>query len=231
MKKRYKQKRSGNRTLEILALVFCILCFLMGFMAISSQIKIDSQLTTNNKDNLSFKVVFSTSNKSEKIEPVEPKIEPRSSTATAEDAIIINGNNPKITNLRVNFTEPDQRARYTFYIYNAGEYMAYLNNIIYSNVANLNKQKVCVTRDGVSNESVNKACDNIEISIKIGDLHTKKSLYGLSGRYLKPRTAQMIEVTIDYLKNDDMVKEDFEVIFGDIYLQYSMIDNESTEVL
>ena len=229
MKKIKHEKRKGNRTLEILALFFALLCLAMGFLALSSHFKVQSQ-TTVHPDELNFRVVFSTSNKSEKIEPVEPKVEPRSSSATAEDARIINGSNPKITNLRVNFTEPDQRARYTFYIYNAGEYMAYLNNIIYSNVVNLNQQKVCIPKNSRSNESVNKACDNIEISIKIGDLHTNKSLYGLSGRYLRPRTAQMVEVTIEYKDNKNTLTDDFEVIFGDIYLQYSMFDNETPTV-
>ena len=191
MKRKSNKRKYNVNTLLLLALIFSVLCLIMGFISISGQIKIQSDVTAHPEE-LNFKVVFSTSNKSEKTEPVVPKIEPRDSTATAESAKIINRDNPVLTNLRVNFTEPGQRARYTFYVYNAGEYTSYLNNVIYSRVAGLNKQKVCISKKGTPNESVNKACEDIEVSIKIGDLHTNKSLYGISKRNLRPRTAQKV---------------------------------------
>ena len=229
MEKRMKEQgKKRDKSLEIIALVISILCLALGFLTFSSQLKVQSDLTAHS-EKLNFRVVFSTSNKSEKIEPVEPKIEPSNSKATAENAKIINRDNPVLTNLKVNFTEPGQRARYIFYVYNAGEYTAYLNDIIYSNVAGLNKQKVCLAKDGSTNESIKKVCDSIQISIKIGDIHTNKSMYNLNNKYLRSRTAQKVEVTIEYLDNDVFPDSDFEVIFGDIYLKYSMFPGNNSD--
>ena len=217
--KKYKEKK--DKTIEIIALVLAFLCLVIGFLALSGHMKIQSQSTAHPEE-LNFRVVFSTSHKGEKINPIVPKVEPRDSGATAENATIINRSNPVLTNLKVNFTKSGQRARYTFYVYNAGEYMSYLNNIVYSNVSGFNKQKVCITKDGNTSEVIKNVCDDIEISVKIGDIHTKNSLYGLYNKYLRPRTAQLVEVTIEYLDGGHASDENFEVIFGDIQLQYSM---------
>lgn len=222
-------KSRDDKTIEIIALIIAVICLSIGFLAFSSQLKIQSELTAH-PDELTFRVVFSTSHKGEKLEPVVPKIEPRSSTATASNAIIDNKNGPALTNLNVNFTHPGQRARYTFYIYNAGEYMAYLNSVVYSKVANTNFEKVCIAKDGITDESIKKACDDIKITIKTGNLTTSKSLYNIDNRYLRPRTGQMVEVTVEYLKEADVSKKEFEVIFGDIYLNYSMFPNNGQDV-
>lgn len=222
-------KKREDKTIEIIALLIAVLCISIGFLAFSSQLKIQSDLTAH-PDDLNFRVVFSTSHKSEEIKPVEPKIEPRSSSATAENAIIDNKNGPAITNLHVNFTEPGQRARYTFYIYNAGEHMAYLDSIIYSKVSGTNFEKVCIAKDGTTDESIRKTCNDIKITIKTGDLTTSKSLYYINNRYLRPRTGQKVEVTIEYLKDGYVPNNEFEVIFGNIYLNYTMFPNNGYDV-
>lgn len=222
MKRKDKYTYKKSTFLELTALIICIFCISLGFLAYSKNLKIHSNLA-GNPDDLTFRVVFSTSNKSEQIKPIEPKIEPRSSTATAENAIIDNNNGPSITNLNVKFTAPGQRARYTFYIYNAGEYMAYLDSIIYSNVFGTNLNKVCIAKDGNTNESIKKACDNIIITIKTGNLETSKSLYYINNESLRPRTANLVEVTIEYLEGSVHPNKAFEVIFGDIHLNYAMI--------
>lgn len=229
MKRKGNKRKYSVNILVLWSLIFSVLCLIMGFVAITGQIKIQSNDVTAHQNELNFRVVFSTSNKSEKIEPIIPKIEPRNSTATAQNAKIINRDNPILTNLKVNFTEPGQRARYTFYVYNAGEYMAYLNDIIYSKIAGLNKSKVCIAKEETNNELINKICDDIQISIKIGDIHTNKSMYNLNNKYLRSRTAQMVEVTIEYLNNGNFPDSDFEVIFGDIHLQYSMFPGNNSD--
>jgi len=223
-------KNRKSRFFELTALIICILCISIGFLAYSKNIKIHSNLTAN-PDDLTFRVVFSTSNKSEKIEPIEPKIEPRSSTATAENGIIVNKNGPKLSNLNVKFTAPGQRARYTFYVYNAGEYMAYLDSIIYSNIAGTNSHKLCIANDGTTNESIKKACDNIIITIKTGNLETSKSLYYIENKSLRSRTGNLVEVTIEYLNGSNNPNKAFEVIFGDIYLNYAMFPGNGSQVV
>ncbi|MBR6690639.1 MAG: hypothetical protein IKL65_04850 [Bacilli bacterium] len=220
-------KKRKIRSLEMFSLFVAVLCLSVSFLAFSSQLKIQSDLTAN-PDDLTFKVVFSTSHKKEETNPVEPKIEPRSSKATATNAIIINKKDPMITNLQVNFTKPGQRARYTFYIYNAGEYMAYLNSIIYENVDGLNAKKICMDKNGKTDDTMKKVCDNIKIHVETGNIHTSESLYYIDNRYLKPRTAQKIEVTIEYLKGKDIANKEFEVIFGDIKLNFSMFPPKAT---
>lgn len=224
-------KKREEKTIEVLSLVFAIVCLSLGFLAFSRQLKIESELTAH-PDDLTFRVIFSTSNKKEETKPVEPKIEPRSSDATAENAIIDNRDphGPVLTNLNVNFTEPGQRARYTFYVYNVGEYMAYLNSVYYSNVYGTNLKKVCFAKDGSSDESIKKACENIKVTIKTGDLTVSNSLYYINNRYLRPRTAKLVEVTVEYLHGAPTPSKEFEVIFGNIYLNYSLMPDNSHDI-
>jgi len=229
MKNRKHVLKDKNKTLEVVTLLIAILCISIGFLAYSNQLKIQSELTAH-PDQLTFRVVFSTSHKGEETKPVEAKIEPRDSGATAENAIIYNKNGPAITNLNVKFTESGQKARYAFYVYNAGEYMAYLNDIVYSNVPYTNLKKACIAKDGITDDSIKKACDNIKISIKIADITTSKSLYYIKNRHLRPRTAQPVEVTIEYLKGDSFPNKEFEVIFGNIYLNYAMFPNNGYDI-
>ena len=54
-------------------------------------------------------------------------------------------------------------------------------------------------------------------------------MYNLNNKYLRSRTAQKVEVTIEYLDNDVFPDSDFEVIFGDIYLKYSMFPGNNSD--
>lgn len=214
-----KKKNLNKKIIEIVSLVIAILSLTIGFLAFSSHFKIQSQVTAH-RDKLNFNVVFSSKDYKEENAPITPILS--SGKMHAEKAVIINAESPIISNLIVNFTNPGQVAKYNFYIYNSGEYMAYLNSIYYDKIGRTNLSKICIPKSGRSNETVNKVCEHIKISIKVGDLSTSETLYHISDRPLRPRTAQPVEVVIEYLDEDVIADESFDVIFGDISLYYSL---------
>lgn len=227
MKKTQKDKKKSTKTLEIIALVIAILCLTIGFLAFSSHLKIQSELTAH-PDELTFKIVFSSKDNKEQTDPISPQT--NGGNITASEAIIFNSGNPVISNLGANFTNPGQKVTYNFYIYNAGEYTGYLNHITYETLGRSNAPKLCIAKDGSISESISKACENIKISIKVGDVTTSKSLYYINDKSLRPKTAHPVEVTIEYLEGAEKPKESFDVFFGHIQLHYSMYDHESSRV-
>jgi len=217
------KKSKCTKVIEIVSLIIAILSISVGFLSFSNQLKIQSELTAN-PDDLKFKIIFSSHYDQEKTDPIIA--ETSDINVTAEDAIITNSQEPVITNLSANFTEPGQKVKYNFYIYNAGEYTGYLKNIIYENIGSSNTPKLCITENGTINDSIKKACDNIRIVIKVANITTSQSLYDINNSSLRPRTAQSVEVTIEYLEGTQSPNETFDVLFGDIRLDYSLFDEE-----
>lgn len=210
-----------TRTLEILALFISICCLTSGFLAYSQYIRISSNLMYNQND-LNFKVIFSTTKDGKDVGIIESIIQSDNSNFKATNAIIDNSGNPTIKNIDINFTAPGQKVTYKFYAYNSGDYTAYLKNIVYNSVSNLNKNKICLSNQNQSYEQINSWCDNIKISIKVNELNTTKTLSNIKNMKIVPRESQEIEVTIEYLYTDKPIGDNLEVIFGDITLYYSM---------
>ena len=216
------ERKKSNKLIYTLALSIAILSVSIGFLVISKQIKIQTNLTTHHNV-LDYKIVFSSKSNGEQKTPIVPTI--IGNGATADNAVIINSVNPLITNLNVNFTEPGQKVKYNFYVYNKGDYTGYLNRIMFDNIGKTYNSKLCITQDGRVNESILKACDKVRLYVKVGNVITNKSLYDINGKYLRPRTAHPVEVTIEYLDNNIELYQPFDVFFGDIHLHYSIYDN------
>lgn len=215
-----EEKKKVDRTLEIIALVIAVISLTLGFLFFSSQIKIESESVVH-PSNLRFDIDFS-SNIYGHVKPIEPILETKEYEFSAENAIIDNTKDPIISNLKVNFTAPGQKATYKFYVYNKGEYTGYLNSIIYRRITDLKGNKVCLKTDGTINNEINNACKYIDISVKIGNLKTSKTLYEIESGPLRPRMSQVIEVVIEYSSRATQTMTPFEVNFGDIMLIYSM---------
>jgi len=150
-----------------------------------------------------------------------------SSAIVATNATIDNTKKPTISDIEVTFTEPGQSVTYEFYSYNEGMYLAYLNSIIYENIANDTKPKVC-TPKGVTTESlVDLACSDIVVSVKVGDEPTTTaSVRQIENHTLKSNTSEAIKITISYVKKEEQVLLDggFTVNFGNIILDYNSVD-------
>lgn len=218
MKLKINNKKDKKRTLEVVALIIAIISLTLGFLAFSNQLRIQSVLAVNN-DVLTFKVVFSSDDIKIATDAIKPIIS--GGNVTGQDAIINNTYNPVITNLGANFTGPGQKVKYKFFVYNAGEYTAYLNNITYKNIGKSTASKLCITNEGQTTGSVKEACDNIRITVHIDDIITTQTLLNINNKFLRPRTAQPIEITIEYLDDVQYPTDTFDVLFGDIELNYS----------
>jgi hypothetical protein len=191
----------------------------VGFAAFSNSlvIKSSAKVTPNSS---TFNVDFSSSGTSLATTAVAPTKTP--TTLTATSAAIDNTSDPTISNLSVTFTEPGQKVVYTFYAYNAGQYDAYLKSITYANVTGKTAAKVCTAASGTTDTLVQAACDDITVSVKVGDLsEVSGSKASITGHTLAKGAFEQVTVTIEYASNGDRADGDFTVAFGDITLLYS----------
>ena len=138
---------------------------------------------------------------------------------TATDATIDNSSDPLISNLKATFTEPGQSATYSFYSYNAGEYVAYLESIVFSGT------KTCTAKEGTTQTLVDSACNGISLSVKVGsETATKTSVTSVTGHTLGVGAAEEVVVTISYDDGSALADGDFDVTLPDIVLTYDSVD-------
>ena len=216
-----------NKKIIMVALIMAIISLTIGFAAFSSSLTISS-LATVKPDSSTFKVVFSTKATGVETNPVEPTKTP--TTIAATSGTIDNTSNPTITGLDVNFTEPGQKVVYNFYVYNAGEYDAYLNSITYRNVDGSTSPKVCNAGVGTSEALVQAACEDIRVTVRVGDLTVNKTTQGITGQTLSKKASKEVEVTIEYISGGARADGPFTVDFGDISLYYATAGGENEVV-
>ena len=152
------ERKKQVMTLSIL--VAAVLVISVGFAAFSSTLKINSAANIN-PNATDFKVVFSNSSNSIDESDVTPILTP--TDITASNGTINNTTTPTLSNLSVDFTSPGQKAVYNLYVYNAGEYEAFLNSVM------LQGNKSCTPGEGATVSLVGKACEDIVVSVKIGN--------------------------------------------------------------
>lgn len=207
----------GYKIIAIVALVIGIVGVTLGYAAFSSTLTISSSAEVN-PDSSAFNVDFSSSSSSVQTNNITPTLSPASGFS-ATDAVIDNTSDPTITNLHAVFTEPGQTATYTFYTYNAGEYIAYLNSIVFSGT------KTCTARTGTTQSLVDSACNGISLSVKVGsESVTTTSVASISGHSLAIGGADEVIVTITYANGSAIADGDFDVALPDIVLTYESAD-------
>lgn len=214
-----------NRTVQliaILALVVGVIGLSIGFAAFSNTLKIKSSATVApDKDTLN--VDFSSSPTEVEANEITAVSNPVGLITTK--ATIDNTSDPVIKNLSATFTEPGQKATYSFYAYNAGQLQAYLKSIIYANVPDNTTNKVCTAKEGTTDALVQKACNGISIKVKVGsEAETNSSVASISNHALTKGQAEPVTVTLEYAQDADRADGDFTVAFGDITLNYSSVD-------
>lgn len=215
-------KQKKRYVIALVALVVAVWWLAIGFSAFSSVLSVQPQASVNPSD-AAFNVDFSSSNLSIVTDNVVPVKTP--TTITATEAVIDNTSNPVISNLSAVFTEPGQKAVYTFYAYNTGQYLAYLKNITYSNVNGETSFRKCVAQTGTTDALVQTACNDIVVKVKVGsEAEVIGSKSGITGHSLAENTSEQIIVTIEYLAGGSRADGDFVVDFGDITLNYSSVD-------
>ncbi len=206
------------KIIAIVALLLGIVGVTLGYAAFSSTLTISSSAEVK-PDPSTFNVDFSSSNSAVEANPIVPTLSAQVTNFTATNATIDNTSDPTISNLKATFTEPGQSVSYTFYAYNAGEYIAYLNSIIFQG------SKTCTGKTGTTQALVDTACTGIDLSIKVGnEAVTSASVSSLTGHSLGINGAEEITVTISYAAGSGRADGDFDVTLPDIVLTYDSVD-------
>ena len=216
------EKNRTGQVIALLALVVGVVGLSIGFAAFSSVLKIQSNATVT-PDSDTLNVDFSSSSTEVVTDEITPVATPNSLVVT--NAKIDNTNDPTISNLSATFTEPGQKAVYTFYAYNAGELTAYLKSIVYANVTGENSTKVCTAKSGTTDALVQKACDGISVKVKVGsEAETNSGIANITSHSLLKGVGEQVTVTLEYAADAERADGDFTVSFGDITLNYSSVD-------
>lgn len=210
----------STKVIAIVALCVAVFGLSVGFAAFSNDLTIKSEATV--KPNASdFDVNFSSSDTSETDGTVTA-----TSTAgvTAQDATINNATAPTISGIKVEFTEPGQSAKYSFFAHNAGKYNAFLNNVTFKNAKDANANIVCVAAEGTNANMVASACQGISIKVKVGTTTFVEPTPTITSHELLIDQYEPVEVTIEYKTGAARADGDFQVNIGDIVLTYGSVD-------
>lgn len=218
-----ESKNNASRMLSVLALLVAVVGVSIGFAAYSNTLTIKSSAeVTANEDY--FDVNFSSSATSE----VDGEVVATKTPATLEDltgdvATIDNSDQPTITGLKANFTNPGQEVKYSFYAHNNGQLKAYLKAVSFANVEG-NSFKKCTAKTGTTQAYVDAACSGINISLQAGSETFSGSKGSIKEHLLDMDAYEPVVVTITYAENSAVADGDFDVEFGDITLTYSSVD-------
>ena len=210
----------STKVIAIVALCVAVFGLSVGFAAFSNDLTIKSEATV--KPNASdFDVNFSSSDTSETDGTVTA-----TSTAgvTAQDATINNATAPTISGIKVEFTEPGQSAKYSFFAHNAGKYNAFLNNVTFKNAKDANANIACVAAEGTNANMVASACQGISIKVKVGTTTFVEPTPTITSHELLIDQYEPVEVTIEYKTGAARADGDFQVNIGDIVLTYGSVD-------
>ncbi|MBQ6323773.1 MAG: hypothetical protein IJI22_02965 [Bacilli bacterium] len=220
-------KEKQVKTLSIVALFVAVLGLSIGFAAFEQTLTIKSSAEVN-PAGTDFNVIFSTRDDVVSTDPVNPTVTGTGATAT-NATIDTNSNSLIIKDLHAVFTEPNQKAQYTFYTKNTGQYTAYLKSIAYANVSGKNEPRVCTPKEttgpnAANNTLVQAACDDIRVTVSLsGTLYTQ-SVAAITGHSVAVGSSEEIIVTIEYLAGGDTADGPFDVEFGDITIAYSSVN-------
>ncbi len=216
------EKNRTGQVIAFIALFVGIISLSIGFAAFSNTLTIKSNATVT-PDSGIFNVDFSDDSTKVLVDPVTPVVTPN--TLVATNGTIDNTGSPTISNISATFTEPGQKAVYTFYAYNAGELDAYLKSIAFANATGGSTTKVCTALTGTTDSLVQEACKGITLSVQVGsEAATIGSVSSITGHKLAKASSDTVVVTLEYAVNSASADGDFTVTFGDVTLNYSSVD-------
>ena len=208
------EKQRQIKILSIVALVLAISAMTLGFAAFSTTLSISSSATvTPSSDD--FKVVFSSSEFGVATDKIVP--DPTDETISATPAKV---NGLSLSDVQVSFTKPGGAVSYSFYIYNAGNYDAYITDINFG-------EKTCVAESGTTESLMQKVCDDIYISVTgFGNSNVVSETIILNDYIIKPGMSKWIELWVNYPASANIADGPFNINFGDVTFNVGTVDNE-----
>ncbi len=205
------------KIISVIALVMAVVGLSLGFAAFSNVLIINANATVKPEEGKFNVDLYSTSS----LENEDLSVTGVSSTPGVGGTALIDESRRIITGIHAEFTEPGQSVTYEFYAHNVGEYTAYLRSIIFNNVDGYDSTKVCVPTSGYSTvESVDSACKGITVAVTATEVYTDITYTGIIDHSVPKGGNEKIAVTISYASNSDTATGPFEVLFGDIFLEY-----------
>ena len=211
---------NNKRKLLIVLLVVAVSSLGIGFAAFSTRLNIIPNAFVNPNEN-DFSVVLTTRRNT--LKTTDIIVEKSDNSIVTEDVVINNSRYPTISNIAANLSSPGQSVAFKFYVYNNGEYDAYLTNINYKKLSN-DGTKLCSPLTGTSAEQASSACEAINFSMTIdGDEYNETT--GLSNHKLVKGTSEEIILTVEYDENGPTTPGGFSVDFSDIELIFGSVDS------
>ena len=216
------EKKRRGKGLLVLGLTILLLGTTLGFAAFSARLNISSSATVSPNEE-DFRIVVSGSDSDSAIYVISPET---IGGAVAEDITVTNTNSGSSASLNVGFSKPGQSVTYQFYVHNVGEYDAFLKNIIFKNVLESSSKKLCNVVDGseATVELVNKACEDIEISVDLqngSEFVNYKDDMTFESMKLTKGSISSGKFNIVYPEGAARADGEFNIQFGDIELSYS----------
>ena len=207
---------------KIIVVLILVLTLSIGFATLSNQLKIDLDSKVNPNPE-SFAVVFSSSESEVSTNDIIPT---KIGDFTASSATISNGDIPTVKDISIEFNEASQEVQYVFYVHNTGKYDAYLNAVEFQNASGESKFKKCTAISGTSQSVVDSICDDITLTLSIGDLNISDSDDNINEHVLTQTNNETVTLTIKYNSsaNTSSLDGDFIVEFGTISLKYQSVD-------
>lgn len=221
---------SKNRTYQILliaGLVVGAIALTIGFAAFTTTLTIESSAEVS-PASTTLNVVFSSSQSS--IATNAPAVSTSGVSGASGGTATLTGT--RVSGLKANFTKPNQTVTYTFYVYNASAYTAYLHRINFLNITGTSPatNKVCESKSTSSNpasNNIDNACNGISVTITVDgysatETKTEANLAS-ANKSINTNTGKVVTVAITYASGSAEADGDFTVEFGDIELKYSSV--------
>lgn len=226
------EKDRSGKVIAIVGLIIGVVALSVGFAAFTQNLTINSSAQVT-PGNLPLNVEF-TSSSPKATEPVLTVTPTASANATGTNASIAetSGAYTTINNLSATFTAKGQSVTYDFFVHNASEYIAYLRSVTFNNASGGSTYKLCTPASGTTATTVNNteggaACDDISLSVKVGDETYTGSDSTMSGESISVDGYIPVKVTIAYDGSHPLPDGDFSVTFGSVTLGYSSVDKQS----
>lgn len=207
------EKQRQVKILSIIALVLAISAMTLGFAAFSTTLSISSSASvTPSSDD--FKVVFSSSEFGVATDEIVPDL---SDEVIATPAKV---NGASLSDIRVSFSKPGESVSYSFYIYNAGNYNAYITDINFGD-------KTCMAENGTTESLMQQVCDDIYISVTgFGNSNVVEETIVLNDYVINPGESIFVEFRVNYPYDASIADGPFNINFGDVTFNVSTVDNE-----
>lgn len=221
------EKDRTSRTLAVIAMLIAVVGLSVGFAAFTRNLQISAGAEVDQTDT-GFSVRFSSSATAVERNEITPTSD---GVAGASGTTAHIGSNRTISDIGGKFTTPGQKVTYEFYVYNEGDYDAFLKSITYANADTSGFAK-CTAGAGTTAAMVTEACKGFQVTVEVknendgetGEITTTETRTPITQHKLSKKKAEKVTVTVEYKADAAKADGDFTVDFGNITLLYSTAD-------